>query len=471
MTLEPPVESRLARKTVLLLIALGVFNACLLSALSCLLFGIELHWHQINADDAMRLTKVALIAGLAGNALLGAAFVGYFHRQITKRLEHLLRNIDLVGQGQTCAAVEGQDEIAKIDSSFRKLAESLRESAEKERAITDYASDVICCFELSGQCISINPSCKRLWGYDPEELIGQNIFDLVTPEDRQRLAGNVRSVLGKAGPGNYELRIRKKDGNLSDTMWSLYWSSERLWIVAVIYDITPRKTQERAQAEFTAMVSHDLRSPLATVQMFLQAIEMQVWGGVPAEYIKQSARSRQLLEHLMTITEQILSYEKVAATDFTLELQEVELSQVVDTAAFAVEGLAAKKKVTIAVEPTDTGVQLVADKERLTQVLINLLSNAIKFSPAGEKVSVSTAADATFVTVQVRDKGPGVSDDEKGRIFDKFAQSSDTKALEGTGLGLAICKQIIERHGGRIGVSDAQGGGSLFWVKIPKTPV
>jgi signal transduction histidine kinase len=73
--------------------------------------------------------------------------------------------------------------------------------------------------------------------------------------------------------------------------------------------------------------------------------------------------------------------------------------------------------------------------------------------------------------VHVRDKGPGVSDDEKGRIFDKFAQSSDTKALEGTGLGLAICKQIIERHGGRIGVSDAQGGGSLFWVKIPKTPV
>jgi len=469
LTLEPQLKLRLARNTALLVGALVVFNTVLLAALGFLLFGIEQHWLPVNAADALRLTIFALIAGSVGNALLGTLFVTYFRHQITKRLQCLLGNIDAAGFGKEYSPVGGDDEIAKIDSSFHNLAESLREMAEKERAILDYASDVICCFDLSGKCISVNSSCKRLWGYEADELIGENIFELVTPEDRQRLAGNVRSVHSKPGPGSYELRISKKGGSFADTMWSLYWSSERSWIVAVIYDITQRRNQERAQSEFTAMVSHDLRAPLATVQMYLQAVEMQIWGDVPEQYRQQSTRVKNLLDHLMAITDEILSYEKVAATDFSLNRQEIELNQVVERAVYAVAGLAAQKKVAIDVQPFQ--IRLIGDGERLTQVLVNLLSNAIKFSPKGEKVTVSAAEDATFGMIQVSDRGPGVSDEQKGRIFDKFAQASDDKASWGTGLGLAICRQIIERHGGRTGVSDALGGGSVFWVKIPKAPV
>jgi signal transduction histidine kinase len=203
--------------------------------------------------------------------------------------------------------------------------------------------------------------------------------------------------------------------------------------------------------------------------MYLHAVEMQIWGGVPDAYRKQAAKLRQLLDRLMGITDEILSFEKVAATDFSLDRKELDLSQVIDAAVFAVEGLAVKAKVAMAVEPLKTS--LIGDAERLTQVFVNLLSNAIKFSPEGDTVTLSAAEDATFVYVHVQDKGPGVIDEEKGRIFDKFAQASETKAFDGTGLGLAISKQIIERHGGRIGVSDAEGGGSVFWVKIPKVPV
>lgn len=469
MGAEPQLKSRLARKTIVLLLGLVLFNAALLSALSFLLIGIEQHWMSVDAADAMRLTKTALIAGLAGNAILGAFFVAYFRKQITGRLEALLRNIDAARHGGGFAPVEGDDEIATVDSNFRILADSLREMAEKERAILDYASDVICCFDLSGACISVNLSCQRLWGYRPEELIGQNVFDLVAQSDRQRLAGNVRSVYGKPGPASYELKIERKDGSFADTSWSLYWSSERSWIVAVIHDITERKNQERAQAEFTAMVSHDLRSPLATVQMFLQSVEMQLWGSVSEQYRQQSLKSRQLLDHLLTVTEDLLTYEKAAATDITLERKPIELSAVIEQALFAVSGMATKRE--IAIDAAPCRIKFVADAERLTQVLVNLLSNAIKFSPRGGRVSIFATEDETFAIIQVADRGPGISDEEKGRIFDKFAQAQSEQAKAGTGLGLAICKMIVERHGGRIGVSDAQGGGSLFWVKIPKSPV
>jgi two-component system OmpR family sensor kinase len=136
---------------------------------------------------------------------------------------------------------------------------------------------------------------------------------------------------------------------------------------------------------------------------------------------------------------------------------------------FSVIALATQGKVNVKVSPCQTSLN--GDRERLTQVMVNLLTNAIKYSPPQGTVAVSVSEDPAFVVVQVADNGPGVRDENKGLIFDKFAQASVPHKKEGTGLGLAICKLIIERHGGRIGVSDGSAGGSVFWFKIPKEPL
>lgn len=461
-------KSALGRQTLLLIIVLALFNCFLLSVLGGLLIGIEQHWLNVPIWEALQLTRTTLIAGVVGNTILALAFGAYFNKRIVSRLELLLANIDAVASGAKTEALTGSDEIYQIDSSFRKIADSLKELTEQQRAILDYASDVICCFDLSGKCISINSSCKRLWGYDPSDLIDQNLFELILPSDRQRFGANVLSVHGKAGPGNYELRMMKKDGTFAETLWSLHWSSERSWIVAVIHDITERKMRERAEAEFTAMISHDVRSPLATIQMYFQSIETELWGAIPDLYKTHVQKAKKLIEHLLGITEGILEYEKLGAADFTLQRTNVELGKVIEDAVYAVSGQAAQKGIKISSKPCS--VKLNADGKRLTQVLTNLLTNAIKYNPDTEPIKIEVVDDATFVTLQVIDKGPGVSDDQKAHIFEKFAQASSPERKDGTGLGLAIAKLIIGGHGGRMGVTDGQTGGSIFWFKIPKRP-
>jgi signal transduction histidine kinase len=249
-------------------------------------------------------------------------------------------------------------------------------------------------------------------------------------------------------------------------LWSLYWSLEHSWIVAVVHDITARKETERLQAGIIAMVSHDLRAPLATVQMFLQGLDAGVWGELPKQLRATGAKSKLLLDRLISLSDDILSFEKIEDGDDSLDMHELEIAKVIEDATHAVSAMAAQSRVFI--NTPNTTSQVFGSHNRLVQVLTNLLTNAIKYSPAEEAVSILVSEDDSDLTVQVWDKGPGISDQNKNLIFEKFKQVQSSKTKSGTGLGLAICKQIIEHHGGRIGVSDAPYGGSIFWFRIPK---
>ena len=190
----------------------------------------------------------------------------------------------------------------------------------------------------------MNPASSRLWGYEPGELKNTNMFDVIAPADRNLLAGNLRSVSRKSVPGEYELRVTRKDGTLAETLWSLYWSVEHSWVVAVVHDITARKIAERQQAEFVAMVSHDLRAPLGTVQMFLQGFEIGMWGELPESLRESGKKSKKLLDRLVNLTDDILSYEKIDASEATLDMREIQASSVIDDAVHSLSGFALQNK-------------------------------------------------------------------------------------------------------------------------------
>lgn len=161
----------------------------------------------------------------------------------------------------------------------------------------------------------------------------------------------------------------------------------------------------------------------------------------------------------------LLDVEKLEAGMMEMDLRDLPLQVIVDRAIAAVDELAKKKGVDIVTNESELEVK--GDGDRLIQVLVNFLSNAIKFSPENSKITINTRLLGDFAELRVNDSGPGIPEEARLQVFERFRQIKGEKAKGGTGLGLAICKLIVEMHSGKIGVDAAEGGGASFWLTVP----
>jgi signal transduction histidine kinase len=222
------------------------------------------------------------------------------------------------------------------------------------------------------------------------------------------------------------------------------------------------------KSQFLANMSHELRTPLNAIVGFTELILDDIYGAVPAAIREVLQRVQHSADHLLRLINAVLDISRIEAGRFVLSLAEYSMLEIVHTVVISVEPLAAAKHLAFTVTvPSDLPIGQ-GDPQRLTQVLFNLVGNAITYTESGEiSIEVSTA-DGTF-TLAVTDTGPGIALEDQQRIFESFEQveTPTTRMQRGTGLGLAICKRIIERHGGRIGVTSRLGKGSTFWCTFP----
>lgn len=228
-----------------------------------------------------------------------------------------------------------------------------------------------------------------------------------------------------------------------------------------------REEAERVKKEFVAMIGHDLRTPLSSVQGTLTLLADGVYGDISEVGIKKARVAEKSIERITHLANELLDIEKIEANNLQIELEPVQLQAAIHRSIASLEGFAQYKKIVIDFQGTD--FEVMADDARLTQVLINLLSNAIKFSPDESKVTISVKpTDAGQVEIRVIDQGRGISDEQKEEIFARYKQldKSDAKNERGLGLGLAICKAIVENHGGQIGVEANTDVGCSFWFTL-----
>jgi signal transduction histidine kinase len=240
----------------------------------------------------------------------------------------------------------------------------------------------------------------------------------------------------------------------------------RTWDLAMANQHLEIANQHKSQ--FLANMSHELRTPLHAILGYTQLILDRIYGEIPPLIAEKLHRVHQSGQHLLRLINAVLDLSRIESGRLVLSLTEYAMAEVVSTVVTTVESLAAAKQLTLTVTvpadlPRGTG-----DAPRLTQVLFNLVGNAIAFTEAGEVGIDVSASDDTF-TIAVRDTGPGIAAADQQRIFAAFQQvdNSSTRTHNGTGLGLAIAKQIIELHGGRIGVRSCLGQGATFWCTVP----
>ena len=225
----------------------------------------------------------------------------------------------------------------------------------------------------------------------------------------------------------------------------------------------------KAVDEFVSTVSHELRAPLTAITAALTLLDAGGAGPLPEMAVRLVAIARDNSQRLARLVNDILDVEKVESGETVFDLRKVDvrlmLAKTIDNSRAVADNVGVRLRF-------DTGngtADVRADPDRLVQVITNLLSNAIKFSPRGEEIVVAVSRRDGVVRLTVRDHGPGIPDDFKRRVFEKFAQAraSDGPMPAGTGLGLNITRQIVQRLGGTIGFDSARGRGTLFWVELP----
>ena len=330
--------------------------------------------------------------------------------------------------------------------------------------------------DRSGRIMMVNSELEQLFGYRREELMGQPIEMLVPAalrDQHKKLRSEYLIKPDSRGMGKgRELNGLRKDGSEFPLEIGLNPIKIRdgMMVLGVVVDISERLRIERLKDEFVSTVSHELRTPLTSITASLALLSAGGAGTLSPNVARLVSIAHSNGQRLVRLINDILDIEKMESGKMTFALKRVNVLAIVEQVMESSKAYADENGVRLRIDPQSETGDVRADADRLAQVVTNLVSNAIKFSPRGEDVVVSVGGADGLVRISVRDRGTGIPDEFKPRIFEKFAQADagDARKKGGTGLGLSIVKQIVLRHGGEVGFDDAPGGGTVFNVDIPR---
>jgi PAS domain S-box-containing protein len=412
------------------------------------------------------LVNYFLTGGIVVNLLMAGVFTGIFNSSVNSRLKVLMDNIARLSKRQQLnIPLRGHDEIAQLDQTFHKMASELTALAARERAILENAADVIFSLNGSFEVVSINPAAVSLFQKPAQEIIGKTFFEFVSADEKSAVRAYFENCKSIPPTSPIEVRLKTASNDV-EMQCSVRWSQTEDSYYCVAHNITEQKELQRIKEQFLAMVSHDLRSPLTSLQMFIQLLEKGHYGLLSDEGKFRTQEQLSENERLINLINSLLDMEKLKAGKFEIDKEESSIDQLISRAVAALSLSAQRKNVSL--EWERSGIYVFVDGDRIVQVLVNLISNAIKYSPEGQPVRINIVEEEEYIEVQVVDKGIGIPEEMTASIFDKFEQikSKERKAHGGTGLGLAISKLLIEEHGGIIGVSSTEGEGSVFWFRL-----
>ncbi len=235
----------------------------------------------------------------------------------------------------------------------------------------------------------------------------------------------------------------------------------------LLQDVTRLRRFDELKNDLVATVAHEVRTPLTSLRMAIHLSAEGVVGPLNEKQADLLHAAREDCERLQGIVDDLLDLSRIQAGRLALQVRQVPTEELVDAALDTQRAAAGERGVRLArtVEPEVLTVGV--DPERLHLVLSNLVGNGVRHTPAGGEVAVRVAREGERVRFEVRDTGEGIAREEQGRIFEKFYRAPGAPA-GGAGLGLSIARDIVQAHGGDIGVTSAPGQGSTFWFTLPR---
>lgn len=334
--------------------------------------------------------------------------------------------------------------------------------------ILDNAAEAILIFSSSGQIERANLAAQALFGYPYQQFTQLHIGHLL-PELQQASEALLKTRLGRAIEA-VGMTAERTALQLEISL-SSYTLEERTRYICLLHDISERKKVERLKSEFVATVSHELRTPLTSIKGSLELVNAGVLGPIPESAGSMLGIAQENTARLVQLVNDILDIEKLELGEASLPLSRADLRDLLQQALAQNQGYADTFSVSLRLDlqGLPASVPVNVNPLRLQQVLSNLIGNAVKFSNPGAQVQIMADICGPDARVRVCDRGPGIPQAFRSRIFQKFAQAdgSDTRQRGGTGLGLSICKALMTRMNGTIGFDSVEGQGSTFYITLP----
>ena len=368
--------------------------------------------------------------------------------------------------------------------TLQKEAEFLRR--ERERSLRDIATEkskiktiincmgdgVLVCDRES--CIVLsNPAASRMLKIPESSLLGnflpqcnlhpelsKIIEESLTTKDMGYTSVSQELSIGESGEVFLRAHTAPVRNDLGETLGS----------VTVLQDISHLKELDKMKSEFIAMVAHELRAPIASVEQQLTVILNGMAGEVTAKQERLLSRAKERTKGLLTLIKDLLDLSKIEAGKMVQYKEPLSLQEVIQRVVDLMRAEAEAKKIDLQFSAPSETPLISADRNSMEGIFTNLISNAIKYTPEGGKVWVTLNEEGGFVKAAVSDTGIGIKKEDLLRIFDKFyrVKTMETRQIVGTGLGLSIVKSIVDAHLGSISVESEEGGGTTFTVLLPK---
>ena len=369
--------------------------------------------------------------------------------------------------------------MAQLAAGLRSCLKSQALLKEQSRldAIFRYSTEGILVVDSVLRIIDFNPAMEQLTGWRESEVLGRFYYEVLRPRDRQgNEVGLHGSPLLQAFAGqkvvNREMMISARDGqrfNVSVTASCIYSArGEPVNGILNVRDITREREQEEQRSTFISVISHELQTPIAIIKGYAATLARTA-----ARIEPEALRSRLLAveeeaDRLNKLVGNLLYASRIQAGGLQMEIVPLDLSHLMETVVRRQGAKNPDFRVTLDIPPNLPTVM--ADRDRIEEVLQNLLDNAMKYSPRQRKVMVSCRATGEEVIVSVSDAGMGIALRDQEHIFNRFHRvgNSMMQTTPGAGLGLYICRTIVEAHGGRIWVESTLHEGSTFSFSLPR---
>ncbi len=360
---------------------------------------------------------------------------------------------------------------AAVVASAQMYREVVEEKEELEQIIESVYAGLIM-VARNGRIMQINQSAKEMLQLDGVDFTGKTFTEVIVSD-------RVKEILNEALQDGSEVATEIETGSGPDA--NVYQSQSTpvraddgsiIGAVAIFNDITEIRSLERMKTAFVSTVSHELRTPLTSIKGFISTLLADVDGYYDSVTTREFYEIiDQECDRLTRLISDLLNVSRIeAGRALDLNPKPVQLSSLIEKVVASQRSYASKHEL-ITVDIDNLPI-IVADEDKVDQILTNLTSNAIKYSPEGGKVTIKGSYDDGRVLIAVSDEGIGIPKEHLSKVFDRFhrVDNRDTREVGGTGIGLFLVKHLVDAHGGEVWIDSEVGKGTTFTFSLPKTP-
>jgi PAS domain S-box-containing protein len=352
----------------------------------------------------------------------------------------------------------------------RRLLEISQEKS-RLRTIINAINDAVFVTNLEDEIVLANPQTRALFDFPATIKAGDKISDLL-PEEvidlireaQEKTRQNIELVSHEwEMRPNLELVVQMKTAPVKDAEGGI------IGFVSTIQDVTQLKRLDMQKSQFVSMVAHELKAPVAAVSGYLESMHGQLLGEDIAAYAKMIHRSRERLQALIDLVNDLLNISRRDLGTIRREITAVQIPEIVENTQELLQGEMDQRALQFTAAYEDDLPAIDVDRDEFTRVITNLISNAIKYNCEGGDIRVHAAREDDSVRIAISDTGIGMKKEEQEMLFRQFyrIKNDETRTIPGTGLGLSIVKQIVDSYHGNIRVESRWGEGSTFILRIP----